>query len=151
MTKKTILRLCSALWAFLLSSAIASAQNSYGVNLTSSSTTVKSFTDALTRQTGAVFSYEAAIAGKSLGSVSVHEDETTVEKILDRVLVPNGISYKVVSGTFVLSATPEKPQTGKALAVSGIVTDSSGSPLPGAGILVKGTTTGTVEIGRAHV
>lgn len=139
MTKKLILRLSVAVTMFLSMVGIASAQRSYDVDLTMSSATVKSFTDALTSQTGVAFSFESSLATKALGSVSVHEKGASMAKILDQVLAPKGIAYNVAGSTYVLSLKKSGPVT-----IKGKVSDGNGDPLPGAGVLIKGTTKGTV-------
>lgn len=147
MTQRTVMRLCAVVAAVFSFAGIAFAQSTYDVDLTSSSATVKSFTDALTSQTGTVFSYEASVASKQLGSVSIREKGTTVAAILDKVLVPKGVTYKVVGNTYVLSAVPESKGATNSITVKGVVVDQNGEPLPGAGVWIKGSTTGTVTDG----
>ncbi len=77
----------------------------YDVDLSlSSSATVRSFTSALTRQTGILFSYETDLANKELGDVSVHEKQVSLEKVLNQVFSGKGISWKMVKKTVVLTA-----------------------------------------------
>lgn len=51
----------------------ASPQKTYAVDLTLGSATVLTFTEAVTSQTGVLFSYESALSQMPLGDVSVHE------------------------------------------------------------------------------
>lgn len=139
MTHKLILRLFAAVAVLLSLTGSAFAQKGYDVDLAMSSATVKSFTDALTSQTGIAFSFESALAGKSLGNVSVHGKQLTMASILNEVVVPKGITYSVAGSTYVLSQIKVSSSP-----LRGRVFDSNGDPLPGAGVLVKGTSKGTV-------
>ena len=113
----------------------------YDVDLSIPGATVSSFTAALTGQTGVLFSYETDLASKSLGNVSINQSQASLESILTRAFSGKGIAWKVVNRTVVLTAE-QQPQD-KASVVSGRVTDSNGDPLPGAGVLISGTTKGT--------
>lgn len=80
--------------------------------------------------------------------VDLNLKDEEVEKVLEQLLRETGSSYRIV-GKHILITTDEevagKPaiqQSGKT--VSGRVTDSFGNSVPGATIIVKGSTTGTV-------
>ena len=141
-TKLLILCAVAAIGAFLGSGVKAQAQeNLYDVDLSISRATVSSATSALTRQTGILFSYETELASKPLGNITVRQKQATLESILTRVFDGKGIDWKVVNRTVVLTAAQ---QEGKVrTVVTGRVVDSNGDPLPGAGVLIKGTTKGT--------
>ncbi|MDX9881443.1 MAG: TonB-dependent receptor [Prolixibacteraceae bacterium] len=77
--------------------------------------------------------------------VSVRFDNESVTTILDNIFKETGIRYSVKERMIILY----KDETGgnEALqqkTVTGKVTDSSGQPLPGVSVVVKGTTTGTI-------
>lgn len=71
----------------------------------------------------------------------------TVTEILDKLLTETGMGYNVVDNLIIIapklmsnfSRIGDQKQT-----VSGKVTDSSGTPLPGVTVVVKGTTTGII-------
>lgn len=68
-----------------------------------------------------------------------------IEKILGEVLDMNVYSYKMIDHNIVISRNDlGNIQDGKIKLVSGKVTDSSGAPIPGVTVLVKGTTTGSL-------
>ena len=94
-------------------------------------------------QTGntVLFSYETDLSSKSLGSVSIKQKQASLESILTRAFSGKGIAWKVVNNTVILTA--EQPQDKGSSVVSGRVVDSNGDPLPGAGVMIKGTTKGT--------
>ena len=103
--------------------------------------TVSSFTAALTGQTGVLFSYETDLASKALGNISIKESQASLESILTKAFSGKGITWKVVNRTVVLTAE-QQPQE-KGAVVTGRVVDSNGDPLPGAGVIISGTTKGT--------
>ena len=72
--------------------------------------------------------------------------DAQIKEVLDKLFTDKDISYKIIdqrqiilsksSGTYTVSQ--------QQLTISGKVTDSSGAPLPGVTVMVKGTTTGTI-------
>ena len=81
----------------------ASPQKTYAVDLTLGSATVLTFTEAVTSQTGVLFSSESALSQMPLGDVSVHETAAPLEHILEKVFKGRGFRYKVVDRIVVLS------------------------------------------------
>ncbi len=79
--------------------------------------------------------------------INISADNQLVSKILDEILTGSGLTYTVNNKLIVIHKPGESDnlfpsqQTSK---VTGKVTDSSGGPLPGVSIVVKGTTTGTI-------
>lgn len=83
---------------------------------------------------------------KDIPEVTIDMQDAKLEEILDKVIVPYGFSYEVDDRTVVIKLTPAEPNTSQAeqpiKEVAGTVTDSNGQPIPGATILIKGTTLG---------
>ncbi len=81
--------------------------------------------------------------------VNIEANDETIDVILDRIL-NESIEYRVVGKHIVLFASTQGlgesrlVQSQQQRSVSGKVTDSSGLPLPGVTVVVKGTTQGTV-------
>ncbi|NEW81443.1 MAG: TonB-dependent receptor [Mariniphaga sp.] len=80
----------------------------------------------------------------SSANVSVQSDNEPVEAILDNVLKGTGLNYYILDKDIVISSkeiglSNSSQQQKK---ITGKVTDSSGASLPGAAVVVKGTTTG---------
>ncbi|MCK9641159.1 MAG: TonB-dependent receptor [Prolixibacteraceae bacterium] len=79
--------------------------------------------------------------------VSIDEKEKSVESILNQIFSGTTVTYEVVNRQIVLV---DKGRENSSLlsqqqkSVSGKVTDSSGDPIPGVSIVVKGTTTGII-------
>ncbi|OFY00197.1 MAG: SusC/RagA family TonB-linked outer membrane protein [Bacteroidetes bacterium GWF2_42_66] len=78
--------------------------------------------------------------------VSLNAENKSIDEILTDLLKDKAISYKVTDRRIVLypedAANPLVSQ--QSLTVKGKVTDSSGAPLPGVTVIVKGTTQGMI-------
>jgi len=85
--------------------------------------------------------------------VSITANDATVEQILDELFKENGINYEF-RNDFLIELSKEGDKLSDSGAsnfgnfqqrtVTGKVTDTSGQPLPGVSIIIKGTTQGTV-------
>lgn len=115
-------------------------QKTYNVSISLKDATVKGVADALTKQTGILFSYDADLNSMSLGEVKVSHKNSSLTSILDEVFANKGVKYSVVGATVVLSKTSA---TGKRT-ITGQVNDASGMPVPGAVVMVVGQSGGTV-------
>jgi len=102
------------------------------------------------RQTGYLFLYGNSVLQKT-GKISIDVTNTPLEKALDHCLVDQPLTYSIVDKTIVVklkAATPVTlpPDVPKAdttqPSLTGKVTDEAGTPLPGATILLQGTTRG---------
>lgn len=77
--------------------------------------------------------------------VNVDAKDETVKLILDNLLEGKNMSYAVYDRQIVLTNKEVvSMMVGQQKLVTGKVTDKSGEPLPGATVLIKGTTNGTV-------
>ncbi|WP_372934626.1 TonB-dependent receptor [Mariniphaga sediminis] len=79
--------------------------------------------------------------------VSINVKKEKLDKVLSIILDPNQLSYRIIDKYVVISdksAPGENRGFQPQITVSGKATDSSGSPLPGVTVVVKGTTQGTV-------
>ncbi len=74
---------------------------------------------------------------------SIDCENRTINSILDQLFENTGITYRISDRQIGLINT-KFADAEQGLTVSGKVTDSSGSPLPGVTVIVKGTTNGTV-------
>ncbi len=68
-----------------------------------------------------------------------------IEDVLQTILAGSGIQYKVVERQILLTGIKEASQAGQQrVDIKGKIVDSSGQPLPGVTVIVKGTSQGTV-------
>ena len=73
--------------------------------------------------------------------VTIDVNEKSIDELLSMLLNSTDVSYKVMEDNFVV-ITPKDMQQQKK--ISGIVTDSNVDPIPGANIVVTGTTQGVI-------
>ncbi|WP_201300976.1 TonB-dependent receptor [Sunxiuqinia indica] len=72
-------------------------------------------------------------------------ENSSVQQILEKVFEGENIDYKIIDRNIIISSKQEyQGLNEQRLTVSGNVTDSSGAPLPGVTVIVKGTTKGTI-------
>ena len=77
--------------------------------------------------------------------VTVDVKNESIDKILSNLFVNTNVSYLVKDRQIILTtANPEVVVSEQQKTISGKVTDSSGTGLPGVSVVVKGTTTGTI-------
>ncbi len=76
--------------------------------------------------------------------VNVNYRDTKVNNILDDLFKNTNVKYRFIDRTIVLSTVSEPVSMSQPVTVSGKVTDSSGAPLPGVTVVVKGTTQGII-------
>ncbi len=77
--------------------------------------------------------------------VNVNIDDLPIEETLDLLLKTTGLKYSIFSQQIVLTSDENGARNSQQLkTVNGNVTDSSGVPLPGVTVLIKGTTQGTI-------
>ncbi len=89
---------------------------------------------------------------KDLDEITINENESSVETILDKYIVPQGFAYEIDDKTVIVrKKTQEELDAEKTLPagqqdkkISGIIKDKDGAPLPGATITVLGTTRGVI-------
>ncbi|MGC9353213.1 MAG: TonB-dependent receptor [Mariniphaga sp.] len=76
--------------------------------------------------------------------VDVDVQEKSIDFILQNLFAGTNVNHMVIDRQIVLTTFNEQLLLQQQPAVSGTVTDSSGQPLPGVTVVVKGTTQGTV-------
>jgi len=68
--------------------------------------------------------------------------EGTVEEILKELFKDENVEYQLLKNNLIVISTRSAPHQQNA--ISGKVTDTSGAPLPGVALIIKGTTRGTI-------
>jgi len=76
--------------------------------------------------------------------VNIKVEKQNLENTLNELLRNTNITYKIYDRQVVLSPVGTIETNQQQKSVSGKVTDSSGSPLPGVSVVLKGTTTGVI-------
>ena len=76
-------------------------------------------------------------------TISMQVENGTVADVLDQMFLGTNISY-VVEGRNILLINTEKSQQRNSNVVTGTIIDTSGTPIIGANVMVKGTTIGTI-------
>ena len=79
-------------------------------------------------------------------NVSIYVENESVENILEQLFRGTDVSYKISGRQVILVKEGKNYFSGapQQIIISGKVTDSSGTPLPGVTIVLKGTTQGTI-------
>ncbi|PIF70363.1 SusC/RagA family TonB-linked outer membrane protein [Flavobacterium sp. 2] len=144
----------------LVFSSFAMANNVNGqkkldtkVTITVENLTLDSALSKIEKSAHVKFSYNSRLPQLSR-KVSIEANQETLSSILSRILVPFNIAFSEVSNQIILQKTTSEDPFASAdnhdslfevltagPIIKGKVTDASGSPLPGATVLVKGTKT----------
>jgi len=69
--------------------------------------------------------------------------DSELKDVLERLLKPAGLEYAVANKNIVIRKAAHRQHAVKDVDISGKITSDTGEPLPGASILVKGTSIGT--------
>jgi TonB-linked SusC/RagA family outer membrane protein len=109
------------------------------VSINLKNSTVAIVIDAIENQTDYLFVYSKNEIDLTR-EVSVDADQQAVAEVLTNLFDKTDIVYAMEGTNIMLMLKSSAQQTGKN--ISGKVTDSSGAPLPGVSVVVKGTTTG---------
>ncbi len=77
--------------------------------------------------------------------VNLDVNSLNIDQVLQRLFEGTGTNYKVVNRQILLFSENQKSSVSEqTIKVSGKVTDSSGSPMPGVSVVVKGSTNGMI-------
>jgi TonB-linked SusC/RagA family outer membrane protein len=120
----------------------AKSQDKISINLQSAD--LKKALTVIERKSNYHFLYnEAVIANKPRVDLSVKDEEVTA--VLDKILVANGISYRILNNNLVvLKADGDNSAVEIAdIRVSGKVTGANNTPLAGVSVTIKGMSGGT--------
>lgn len=75
--------------------------------------------------------------------VSVDLKNASIDEILKKILVDN-YSYRILDKNIIVTRTGANDSQQTKRTITGKVTDTSGTPLPGVSVVLKGTSTGTI-------
>lgn len=134
--------------------------SAWAVNSTAAQTVTATFRDVtlndviweLQKQTDFTFIYSTNdVKQVRVHDVSAVKEEVTL--ILDKCLANSGLTYTIHNGVVAIrkaerEATPVAPR--QKVLITGQVSDSSGDPMPGVNVLVKGTQQGAITDINGH-
>lgn len=142
---QTLLKMKLTVFILLLSIMGALASNGYSqvnkLTLNVKDVRVEDFLRLIENQSLYRFFYsgEINVDQKMSGDFT----NATIDEILDKALESKGIKYEITGRQVILSSATISVSN-QQKTVYGQVSDSSGQPLPGVSVVVKGTTTGTI-------
>ncbi|KJF43342.1 collagen-binding protein [Draconibacterium sediminis] len=139
---------------FILLSVLQTTASVYSqatkLSLRAKNATITEVLNELEEQSEFTFLYRSDIF-EGLSEITVNEKETSVEKIMDKYLVPQGFTYEVDDKTVIIRKKTEaeldaekKAEAPQDKKVTGTIVDTEGVPLPGATITILGTTRGVI-------
>ncbi|WP_299584370.1 TonB-dependent receptor [uncultured Sunxiuqinia sp.] len=103
--------------------------------------TVEKALQSIEDQTEYYFLYSRSVVDVKR-EVNIEVEEAEIDQLLNSLFEGTNVSYKIDGRQIVLSSSENRTVQQKT--ISGNVTDSSGQPLPGVTVVVKGTTIGVV-------
>ena len=115
------------------------------VHLSVDNTKIADVLKEIEQQTNYLFFYNHAEIG-SEKFVSLNAD-MPINQLLDNIFKDTDVKYTVLDKHIVLTTNPELNKIStviQGITITGIVTDEYGEPMPGASVLLKGITQGTV-------
>ncbi len=116
------------------------------LNLKLKDASVESVLKAIEEQSEFYFLYRSDNL-KKIPGVDLDMKKASLEEVLNKVIVPYGFDYEIDDRVVVIKKVEKtftEEQVLQEKTISGKVTDSSGAPLPGVTVVVKGTTNGTI-------
>lgn len=138
-----------SLFLFIISIFQAQAISGYAqkteLSLDFTSTSIEKILNEIENQSDFYFLYNKNLIDVG-HETNIQVENQQIEVILDQLFSDSDIDYRIFNRQIVLSAkdNPTAEFASQVKNVSGKVTDSSGEPLPGVTVIVKGTTKGTV-------
>lgn len=137
----------------VLAFCLHAAANGFSQNITLSvrNVSVEKVLKEIRKQTGYSFFYKTTVLGNK-PKISLSVKDAGIKEVLDICFKELPVEYNIVAQTVVISPKKIKPDTGleppKTIEevyaeIRGMVKSSTGEPLSGASVQLKGTTTGT--------
>lgn len=143
------LTLCIILFSFFGAIASETYSQTTKLSLDLKNTTVKEALETIENQSEFFFLYSEKMIDVNR-KVNIGVQEGTIDKILDQIFEGSNVNYIVKDRQIILTTPEANSLNGIAStaqqqkSISGKVTDSSGTSLPGVSVVLKGTTNGTI-------
>ncbi|WP_349314412.1 TonB-dependent receptor [Chitinophaga sp. MM2321] len=123
---------------------------SQGVTLSVKNMPLQQVFAEIIMQSGATIVYNESVL-KDAGRVTLQVNAATVEQVLEKCLLDQPVTYSVHNGVFVIkSKTQSLTEMDTLSRISGVVNAVDGTSLPGATVIVKGTSRGIATNGNGQ-
>lgn len=127
---------------------LAYASDSYSqnvlLNIDVNNKSVQEVLDEIEKQSDFHFFYNNKQVNTSR-IVSIKSKQKNVFNVLEQLFSGTNISYKVLDKSIILSPKEVLVAQQKSRKITGVVTDGKGEPVPGANVIQRGTTNGTIS------
>lgn len=123
--------------------AVETQAQSSRLNIRFENNTLKEVFQKLKDQSEFSFVYKDELIN-SVNKISGNFKDEEVTDLLDKVLQNTGLTYMIKGRAIVILPGDAEVVAGQQRPVSGKVSDSSGAPLPGVSVVLKGTSVGTI-------
>ena len=144
---KLVMAMRATLFVVIISISQVFAVNTYSqstrLSLDFKNTSVKKILGEIEDQSEFYFIYDATVIDVEK-KITIESKNRLIPDILNEIFKNSNVAYKITDRQIALTSKNSTEITQQPTTVSGKVTDSSGSPLPGVTVVVKGTTRGTV-------
>jgi len=148
--RKKIVRIMKLTTLFILAIVLNVNAKSYSQNsklsLSINSGSLEEMLKQIEEQSDYYFYYNKEDVD-DIDEVSVNADDEEIQDVLDQLLADTDLEFRMIDQYIVIKQKDisDKAQiNNQQNAITGKVTDSYGSPLPGVTVVIKGTTTGTI-------
>ncbi len=134
--------------AFFLHAAPGYSQEER-IHLTVNNVKISDVLKEIESQTNYLFFYNHTEIG-SERTVSLDATDVPLNNLLNQIFKNTDVNYTIVDKHIVLTKNKELANLAAAIqgiVITGIITDGPGDPMPGANVVIKGTTTGVVTGG----
>ena len=145
-----IIRIMKLICLFMLVALVQVSASTYSqntkLNLSGQNLSIEQVLGRIEDQSEFSFFYNAKEVDLSK-TVTVNIKDQQIDQVLNDLLEGTGLTY-TINNKLIVIHKQQSAESGKMAAqqrnVSGKVTDSTGAPLPGVSVVVKGTTSGTI-------
>ncbi|MDE5954887.1 MAG: carboxypeptidase-like regulatory domain-containing protein, partial [Bacteroidales bacterium] len=146
MTKATFLnafrKISGIVAMLLLTSWLATAQNKDGgITLNMENASIEQVIKAIEQQSRFLFINKGVDIQKK---VSVNVSNVPVQNALGQIFKGTDVAWNLDGTYIILSKKSAKAEGDVPVTITGTVTDNHGEPIPGAAVMIAGTTTGAI-------
>jgi len=145
--KKIMTKMKMTLFVILLSAVQLLASEGYSqntrFNIDEKNVSIEQVLNSIENQSDYYFIYNGKLINV-LQKININVENKDLEKTLDALLNDTNISYRIVNRQVILFMNKSDSIVQQQKTLTGKVTDTSGSPIPGVAVVVKGTAKGVI-------